>query len=110
MQIKFFQRAIIIFPTNFQQFSYEFFLIFLFTEKRASPQNGSAINQIQELKGSPPAKKVVPRRVQTSTTTTTTTTTASNAQKSPLKGRIFLNYLMKFWAAKWMVFKEDAGI
>jgi hypothetical protein len=61
----------------------------LFSEKRASPQNGTAINQIQELKGSPPAKKVVPRRVQTSTTTTTTVTTASNAQtvKSPLKGR-----------------------
>lgn len=47
----------------------EFLSIFLLLEKRSSPQqNGlSAGNQIGELKGSPPAKKIVPRRMPTNT-------------------------------------------
>jgi hypothetical protein len=55
-------------------------LALFFLEKRASPlQNSIApISQISELKGSPPAKKVVARRPGS---------IASPQEKSPLKGK-----------------------
>lgn len=56
-----------------------FSLFCIFLEKRPSPlQNGTApISQISELKGSPPAKKVVSRRP---------IATVATQEKSPLKG------------------------
>lgn len=62
------------FPANFPNFS--------FLEKRSSPpqQNATApISSISELKGSPPAKKIVPRRLPS--------LVATPQEKSPLKGK-----------------------